>query len=322
MKQLLKCRHTSAEKSIAIPPLRISRRIKCVHFLNSYSAIVSGPFKDIWPALEIRQLAIHIAVGLAVCPTFAQQLPFQRAQEPLTLLPQNATSDSSAVAAMQAVLKRLGGASAWTTIRSAETHATIFSLDGKKSVPLYLLDDWSTDVTKFRRRLPASSQKPVDHIGTPARMVHTPNGDKAMPEFDQARVLLEHLPGAAIEIMLRKPEYIFKSGSNGRCGPSEQCVDVYRKGQNGLIVKEQEWTISAATDLPSCVRYTSPNILGPSTQTWQRIDFDGFRSVGNVVVPSQVDLGAPNGSHARLSYRVPTFNLQYDTSAFDAEGLQ
>lgn len=252
----------------------------------------------------------------------AGQMPTRRAAQAPAMLPPTVASDPQATTAMRSALDRLGGVAAWRQIRSAETHATVSTLDGSKSTELYMLDDWSVAGTRFRRRSPVLTGPPRDHNGAPVVVVHTARGDKAMPEFDQARVLLDHLPGAAIEIMLRRPEYIFRPSIGRLCGKGQQCIDVYRKPPAGPTLKEQEWTISASTGLPETVRYAVQNLANSSAQIWEEIDYQDFQTVDGVVVPSVVDIALPMGLGQKFSFQTPTFNQPFNTAAFDSETIQ
>ena len=274
-----------------------------------------------------RKALIAVMCGIAmiafvICGKATAQFPLPHSVQSPNVLSPSASNDPDAVAAFNSVIDRLGGREAWTNIRSAETHAIASNPDGQNSHAFYMLDDWSTESTRFRRRSPTFTGLPINHNGQAFRVIHTQNTNKVLPEFDQARVLLGHLPGASIEIMLRKPEYIFKNGSNWRCRQTEQCVDIYRKGYDGTTIKEQEWTISKVTHLPVRVRYNGQSFVNSSSQIWQEIDYTSFHVTGGVVVPNEIELGSPNGSREKLLCKVPVFNQPFDTQKFDAEPLQ
>jgi hypothetical protein len=153
-------------------------------------------------------------------------------------------------------------------------------------------------------------------------VVHTKSGDKIIPEFDQARVLIAHLPGASIEILLRRPEYVLKISAAGHCGADQQCVEVYRTPKVGPTFKEQEWSISTATGLPTVVRYTIQNVNNPSKSIWEEVDYKTFQTVQGVMVSSQVEMGFPGGRRQTFSYSAPTLNQPFNTGAFDSEAIQ
>ena len=275
----------------------------------------------------IRRCVVGCAIAIVShlcgwCIVVQGQIPYERSSAPAAILPQTATSDPQAISIMQSTLAHLGGVEEWRGIRSAETHVTVTRPDGTSPKKLYMLDDWSTDNTRFRRRSPAFTGAPVDHNGSGMRVIHSPKGMTAVPEFDQARVLLQHLPGASLEIILRKPEYLVKSAKNRFCASSSQCVDVYRKNPHGPTLKEQEWTISTETGLPMSVRYAGLSLMSSSMQVWEKIDFGTFQKSGNVLVPGDAMLGTPNGHSAKFTFDPPAFNQPYDTKKFDAKEIQ
>jgi len=273
---------------------------------------------------KARTIFFYIAVLFIFLSSSSQsntQMLTQASNRSRVILPLKSTTDQAAIAAMQTALTNLGGAKSWQNIRSAKAHATT-SPDGTKTTVIAFMDDWSTKMTRFRRRYSGSSAIPKDHNGSSATVMHTKNGDKAIPEYDQARVLLGYLPGAAIEVMLRRPEYVFKTATMRHCNANEQCVDVYRKPLSGPTVKEQEWTISTVNGLPIAARYAMTNMANASQFIWEEIDYSSFQSIQGIMVPNQAQVGLPNGLKRTFTYSSFTFNRPFDPTAFDAEVIQ
>ena len=231
-------------------------------------------------------------------------------------------SDPSAVEMLKLLLDQGGGRKAWSGIHSAKFKADV-SMSGVSGTRSSLLvDDWSSRETKYRRKFEGRSEQPIEHNGTRTFAVRKGKDVKRVPEFDQARVLLSHMPLAAAEILLRRPEYRVSLPKYRRCSSDSSCFDVYRAiGNSSVSLREQEWTISNSTHLPTVIRYILPNTGGGLMQ-WKEIDFTQFASVNGLSVPTDIDIKLPGGLKQHWHYSLLGTNVAFDAQVFDGEAVR
>jgi hypothetical protein len=234
---------------------------------------------------------------------------------------------------MRNVLVNSGGASAWTSLRSATEVFSVETLENKKTVPsgvdtqtsapriIRLLDDWSAEKALYRRRTQGETSAPVDHNGESTFTVKQNGRSVDLPEFDQARLLVDRLPAAAAEITLRRPEYILKLSKLQACEIGIICIDVFRTTNSTVpLAPEQQWKISAATGLPVSIRYQVTSV-GSQAKIWQEVYFLKYGAQQQLIIPVSI------GFNFRGQRQVWTFvslaaNPSFDTSRFDEEAAQ
>jgi hypothetical protein len=232
-------------------------------------------------------------------------------------------SDPTAIQTMQAALQQSGGIYKWRGIHSAEMRVTIPPHGKSAPVTLLLLDDWSTLNTKYRRGFVGKTKTPKDHNGAASFNSKADGTGMTVPEFDQARVLADHLPAAAIEVILRRPEYVVKQSAPGKCPAESLCVDVYRQSYpQGPFVKEQEWIISTASGLPASVQYRLPNLLHSGIETWGKITYKAYSTSSGLQVPSDVEIDIGSGMKMESQLQSLNLNVPFDTKHFDQEIAQ
>jgi hypothetical protein len=224
---------------------------------------------------------------------------------------------------MQAALQQLGGVSIWRGIHSAEMRLTIPSHSQSAPATLLLLDDWSATTTKYRRGFVGKTKTPKNHNGASSFNTKADGTGMTVPEFDQARVLADHIPAAAIEVILRRPEYVVRQGDSRKCPSESQCVDVYRqRDPQGPYSKEQEWTISTASGLPSSVQYLLPNLLHSGIELWGKITYKAYSTKNGLMVPSDVEIDMGSGMIMESQLQSLNLNVPFDTNHFDQESAQ
>ncbi len=169
-------------------------------------------------------------------------IPRLRPTPSTMLLPKDATSDPAAIAMMQNALAASGGLQAWRALRKAKSQYSSPGPKGK-TISVLLLDDWTSSSVRYRRGVRGSNVSPVDHDGhTTFAVGAAGKHPQQVPEFDQARVLADHLPSAAIEVMLRSKSYLFKPINDRQCSVGNVCAKVYRQAiEDGPFLDEQEW---------------------------------------------------------------------------------
>ena len=266
------------------------------------------------------------SVILLACYVFTSALHFSAAQavNPSQAGPSAPAaplqSDPAAAQAMEKVLVESGGAAVWRNLHSAEESFSVLTRGETAPHVIRLLDDWSLNTTRYRRRLEGQKTAPEDHNGVPS-FSSAGNSQTSIPEFDQARTLVPRLPAAAAEVMLRRHEYSLKISSLQNCKADQICIDVFRNGGlPGAQIPEQQWKISATTGLPITVRYQM-EMIGDSSVTWREIFFLKYANEDGITVPVLLGVSA-RGQRQTWSFVSLKPNPGFDPSTFDQETVR
>ncbi len=231
-------------------------------------------------------------------------------------------SDAAAIQAMKNVMAQSGGEAAWREIRSAEESFSILGVGEATPHVMLLLDDWSLNTTRYRRKGQGQSGPPTDHNGAASYTATMNTYQVSVPEFDQARVLVSRLPAAAAEVMLRRSEYVLKISTSQACPSGDICVDVFRTRGSSLPPSlDQQWRLSASTGLPTTIRFqttTVGHVMGP---VWREVYFVQFATKEGLVVPAII---GTNFRGQRQAWTLVSFkkNPGFDISHFDQEVAQ
>jgi len=229
-------------------------------------------------------------------------------------------SDQAAIRAMQNVVTQSGGAAAWQGITSAKESFVVSKAGEITEHTQVLLDDWSSNVTRYRRGTVGQHNTPTAHDGESSFAVGSGVRPRTVPEFDQGRLLASRLPAAAIQLMLGRSEYILTTSTTRHCPSGNVCVDVRRVVDKILSPLEQQWTLGA-NGLPLSVMIAVPEVGLGQRSAWTQVQFVQFESQGGLLIPvqTQVQLGSvPQIWH--LSSFSP--NVPFDTAKFDQEVIQ
>jgi hypothetical protein len=160
----------------------------------------------------------------------------------------------------------------------------------------------------------------VDHDSHAKFTVGTEEHRLEVPEFDQARVLADHLPSAAIEVMLRSNDYIFKQIPADHCSRGNTCAAVYRQSvSNGPFQKEQEWDFSTSTGLPVAVKLLLPDALRNTAEVWEQISFGDYAPNSNCLIPQVLNVALPGGRSQTRHLDFIQQAVPFDVQAFDQE---
>jgi len=231
------------------------------------------------------------------------------------------TSDDAAVTAMQNVLARSGGAAAWEGTKSARETFNIKAASGADGeVAQHFLDDWSTEVTRYRRIRSNAGVAPEDHNGSPSFSASIGGRQVPIPEFDQARVVADRLPAAAAQIMLGNHNYVLKIARSRPCDSGSICVDVFEKQRFGpSSAPEQQWTISTSTGLPTSVAIAG-FVIGPAQAShWRVVHYLQYENRQNLTLPVSLRVDGPTGRTTAWTLVSFTPNSGFDTMKFDQE---
>lgn len=231
-------------------------------------------------------------------------------------------SDPAAIHAMQNVIAQSGGAAAWTGIRSAEETFSIVGTGETTPHVVLLLDDWSQDTTRYRRKVQGQSSPPSDHNGAPTYFANVGGSQLTVPEIDQARVLVSRLPAAAAEVMLRRSEYVLKISKAQTCKSSEICVDVYRiRGSILPPSLDQQWRILVATGLPITIQYQTTIVGHVTAPIWREVYFLKYAKEDGIVVPVSIWTNF-RGQRQTWIFVSLKENPGFEISKFDSEAAQ
>jgi hypothetical protein len=234
-------------------------------------------------------------------------------------MPPTSVSDSSAIEALKKVIEASGGAHGWNSVTSAKMR--FGSPDAKNGhADTLLLDDWASTKVRYRRGVVGSGKVPKDHDDLKVMAISDSHETKTIPEFDQARVLADHLPGAAIHVVLHNPDYLVKSVSDADCGVGYICIDVYRRAsEKGPYAKEEEWKIQQATNVPLAVQLKLPDVRHGSQAYWELIQFKSYETHEALLIPSSVTAIYPGGFHQERTLLSANLGGDFDVQAFDKE---
>ena len=239
-----------------------------------------------------------------------------------TVSAQATQSDPAAVKAMRNVIGQSGGADAWKRIRSAEESFSVLGKDDKTPHVIRLLDDWSSNTTRYRRGLQGKTGHPMDHNGTSTFSLNTGASQVEVPEFDQARTLVPRFPAAAAEVMLRRTEYVLRISSTQICKSGDICVDVFRAHGSTLpSTPEQQWKISSTTGLPTTVRYQIETVGPHPGIVWREVYFLKYDSEDGLTIPVSIVVSL-RGRREFWRFTSMKQNPGFDTSKFDREVAQ
>jgi hypothetical protein len=223
---------------------------------------------------------------------------------------------------MQNVMAQSGGGGAWSGIRSAKESFSVLGAGETTPHVIVLLDDWSSDTTRYRRKLQGQSRPPSDHNGASTFPADVGTSPVAVPEFDQARTLVGRLPAAAAEVMLRRTEYVLKISKSQICKSGDICVDVFRTyGSTLHPAPEQQWKISTTTGLPTTVRYRTATVGNVTTPVWREVYFLQYATEEGLVVPVSIGLNL-RGQRQTWTFVSLKKSPGFDISKFDSEVAQ
>jgi hypothetical protein len=232
-------------------------------------------------------------------------------------------SDSAAIQVMRNVMAQSGGETAWREIRSVEESFSVLGTGEQTPHVMLLLDDWSLDTTRYRRKVQGQSTPPSDHSGASTFPVNNAEATKLVaPEFDQARVLVSRLPAAAAEVMLRRKEYVLKISQMQICKGKDVCIDVYRsRGFTQPPSLDQQWKISGTTGLPITVRYQTSTVGHVAGSIWREVYFLKYATEEGLVVPVSIGLNL-RGQRQTWTFVSLKKNPGFDIPKFDSEVAQ
>jgi len=186
-----------------------------------------------------------------------------------------------------------------------------------------MLDDWTSGTTKYRRGIVGSSGKPKDHNGASSLDIRDPKGEvlkRTVPEFDQGRVLADHLPAAAADVIIRSHDYIVKSIQSDQCLSQNNCIAVYRSSiDKGPYTLEQIWTITNTSGLPSVIKLRLPDVMRGTRTFWKTIAYSDYKNVNNVFVPATLNVSMPMGVAQTRTLVSIQPDVAFDTHNFDQE---
>jgi len=257
-------------------------------------------------------------------PLFSQAAPASSPKAAGSMLPATTVkSDSEAIQAMRNVIAQSGGEAAWREIRSVEESFSVLGAGEKTPHVMLLLDDWSLDTTRYRRKVQGQSTPPSDHNGASTFPVNNTGAAQLVaPEFDQARVLVSRLPAAAAEVMLRRSEYVLKVSNSPTCKSSDICVDAYRtRDSTSRPSLDQQWIISAATGLPITIRYQTTTVGHVTGPVWREVYFLHYDTEDKIVVPVLIGVNVRGHRQAWTLVSLKK-NPGFDISKFDSEVAQ
>jgi len=231
-------------------------------------------------------------------------------------------SDADAIQAMQNVLEQSGGAAAWKDLHSTKESFSVLNAGEKNPRVESLLDDWSLGTTRYRRKVEGQRSAPADHNGNSTFLVNKGFSQVAVPEFDQARTLVGRLPAAAVEVMLRRTEYVFKISKFPSCESENICIDVFRARNTVLTADpEQQWKIAKSTGLPVTVRYRLMNVGSSPTPVWQEVYFLKYATEDGLIVPTSIGIVIGRRQQVWTFVSIKK-NPEFDTTKFDEEAAQ
>jgi hypothetical protein len=288
--------------------------------------------KSLCVAQYIRVLSDRntlVALGILILSVCAVQKAHSAALPSGALEAQTASgsssqSDPAAIQAMQAVMAQSGGAAAWGGIRSVEEKFTVASAGGAPSKTMLLLNDWSTNATRYRTAVQGRRNDQPDHNGDATFKTKIWTGNTvAVAEFDQARPLVSRLPAAAADVMLRNPEYILKISKLQKCESGSICIDVFRNAGSGMaLIPEQQWKISSSTGLPVSIRSQVINAATSSNLVWKEVRYLQYGTQDGVTIPLEFEVfpfASPKETWTFVSLKL---NPGFNPAALDQEAAQ
>ena len=257
-------------------------------------------------------------------PLHSQAVPASSSSAAGSMLPATTVkSDAAAIQAMQNIMAQSGGEAAWRGIRSVEETFSVLGAGEKTPHVMLLLDDWSLDTTRYRRKVQGQSAPPTDHNGASTFPVNNAGATQLVaPELDQARVLVGRLPAAAAEVMLRRTEYVLKISKSQTCKSGDICVDVYRTQNSTLPPSlDQQWKISGTTGLPITVRYQTSTVGHVAGPVWREVYFLQYATEEGLVVPVSIGMNL-RGQRQTWTFVSLKKNAEFDIPKFDQEVAQ
>jgi hypothetical protein len=231
-------------------------------------------------------------------------------------------SDDAAIQAMKNVIVQSGGVDAWTSLRSAKETFSVSTPGQTTPQVLSLLDDWSLETTRYRRRVQGQAAPPSDHNGAATYTADAGTLRGPVAEFDQARVLAARLPAAAAEVMLRRHEYVLKISKTQGCQSSEICVDVFRaSGPGQPVALEQQWKISALRGLPVTIRYQTSSPRPLPEPIWRDVYYLRYETKNGLMIPVSIGM-ILRGEQQTWTLVSITKSPGFDIAKFDQEVAQ
>ncbi len=265
-------------------------------------------------------------ISNAVADPYRAQQPFSRfaaalritSTESLTL-PTTAKSDPNMVLALRQFIDNSGGIRRWDNIKSAELRVTMMALGSKEAHDAILLDDWSSNVVRYRRAVIGMKRPPIDHDGAHQLEMQNTGRPRYFREFDQARLLAGSLPAAAAEIILKNSSYIVQRDKTSLCPLGYLCANIFRKANTGYpFVREEEWFFDPESGMPKAIDLVLPNLSG-QRPVMEEFQFVHMTTQDGLLIPEHVRLIPPGGGIQSRTLVFLKSNVPFDKRAFDEE---
>jgi hypothetical protein len=216
------------------------------------------------------------------------------------------TRDPAAIAALNKALDISGGRKAWGAIHGTKVRGELTAhLMGKSGSTVVTnsvvwLDDWSTGHVRYNKITTNSEgvAHTLKHNNSSTFSAH--NGKKTIlaSRFDDASILVTHLPGAAMLRILSDDQYSIVSNQKFS-DPNHTQVTVSRS--IGSI--RQIWYFSKVTGQVDAVRFTLPDLLNEGHKSWETVIYKHYRADGALSVPEDVEIIRPNNFPVSFKFK-------------------
>lgn len=272
---------------------------------------------DATHALPLRIFAAFLLLGSA----WGLSASFSLAAQTIATAPRQ----PAAVELLTQQLRSLGGADAWQHVKGAKVSGIEKSTHEQGDIPFTWEDHWEQHYKMYRdsshggkrRRLLQDADNPTNHPEDSANSSSTTKLPTP-PQFDPGTALLSHLPGAALEHILKGREYeISLSMPHTELSSSVaglECVHILKIPKAATYAPVNIFVCSSPQDhRPAVAIIELRDLIDPSHKLYEAIWYKSFReNDGGLIVPVEVEIRKPHGRTDTYLFNGMSLNPELD----------
>ena len=217
---------------------------------------------------------------------------------------QSARRDGPCVGQLTVALQQAGDRSAWQTFHGVHVKGTVTAriLENKtwstEDSALDWVDGWSTGKPRYKRSFSnGPKQHVVRHTGGDYFAARMGKKKVSVRQFDSASVLLVHLPAISLAKILSDETYSIHPMPS-LATPKDNVVQVTNAAGNST----QMWFLSKMTGQVDAVRFTVPDVLQPTHQTWETAIYRHYHTIDGLTFPDKVTVLRPAGGPLEYTF--------------------
>lgn len=222
--------------------------------------------------------------------------------------------DPNALDILQSSLTVMGGADAWTSVKSARRQGQYTKSDSEVASAFTWTDDWSRGIPKFRRDSSASGTSHAYIQESPQTPGYVSSQSKySPPPLDLVDSIITQLPAVAILRVITDASYGLSIYPSPAPSTAKDCVLVTRFAQPPV---KALWCFSPQKHLPSFAILSMANVAHPSVLLSKKITYLNFAEYRGLTMPAVSEIAYPWGGVVSYSFTGFEANPELPSTTF------